>query len=58
MIRMVLMPNSQLTINNAQFVCFFTKGVPYYNGYCIEHYHTLKWPDPETDTDPENGTHS
>ena len=28
------------------------------NGYCIEHYHTLKWPDPETDTDPENGTHS
>ncbi len=28
------------------------------NGYCIEHYHTLKWPDPETDRDPENGTHS
>lgn len=28
------------------------------NGYCIEHYHTLKWPDPETDTVPENGTHS
>lgn len=28
------------------------------NGYCIEHYHTLKWPDPETERDPENGTHS
>lgn len=28
------------------------------NGYCTEHYHTLKWPDPETDRDPENGTHS
>lgn len=28
------------------------------NGYCIEHYHTLKWPDPETDRGPENGTHS
>lgn len=28
------------------------------NGYCTEHYHTLKWPDPEKDRDPENEAHS